>query len=146
MGRALTIYILHCGDDIRHDPENTVKNIVHSGVDFTVIVVPSAHHNLNELLPDTHWKLFIYSDEWISKDLVKALPSYLEQDTYNVLSLFRLEYPADKNDPKLSICPRLFTREILFKVYTLQPSEEQPHGCVLSYTNIMDGFIFGKKP
>lgn len=146
MGRALTIYVLHCGDDSKHDPENTVKNLIGSDIDFRLEVVSSDARGMNHLLPDTHWKLFIYSDEWLSKDFVKALPNYLEQDQYNVLSMFRLEYPVtDVKDPKLSVCPRLFTREIVFIGNSLVPSDEQPHGCILSYANILDGFIFGKK-
>jgi hypothetical protein len=143
MGRALAIYILHCGDDSRHDPANTAKNILQSGIDIRIEVVPSAVHNLNELVPDTFWKMFIYSDEWFSKNLVKALPSYLEQNIFNVISIYRLA-ENDTKEPKISVSPRLFVSNISLKNWSLEPASVHDNIRKIVHTTILDGFIFGK--
>jgi hypothetical protein len=145
MGRTLTVFILHCGDDLRHDPEKTAKSVV-DPVSTTITLVQPGFRDLNALYAYSDWKMFLFSDEWLSLDMVKALPSYLEQKEHNVISMFRLEQPIDQEDPKISISPRLFLSGVVLKDMSFQPADVQSKVFNLSYTNILDGFIFGKKP
>jgi hypothetical protein len=145
MGRTLTVFVLHCGDDLRHDPGRTATSVLNPE-STTITLVQPGFRDLNSLYSYSDWKMFLFSDEWLSLDLVKALPLYLEQDTYNVISMFRFEQSTDEKEPKISISPRLFLSGVTLKDMSFQPMDVQSKVPILSYTNILDGFIFGKKP
>jgi hypothetical protein len=76
---------------------------------------------------------------------MKALPVYLAQDEYNVLSMYRItedEMKKDKNteDINISICPRLFYGNVGLKNWSLEVASSED----VKWSTILDGFIIGK--
>jgi hypothetical protein len=144
MGRSLTVYILHCGNDRLHDIVKCSKNLFQEGMDVRIEPVPSGTA-FSALECDTFWKLFLYSDERLSIDLLKSLPVYLSQDEYNVLTMFRISESElikdkNKNDLTISVSPRLFYGNVRLKNWSLEPASSEDVKC----TRILDGFIIGK--
>jgi hypothetical protein len=144
MGRSVTVYVLHCGNDAIHDVVWVAKNLFETGMDLRLKFVPSGTSFVN-LDCGTHWKLFLYSDERLSVDLMKSLPVYLAQNEYNVLSMFRITESElikdkNKNDLIISVSPRLFYGNVRLKNWSLEPASSEDVKC----TRILDGFIIGK--
>ena len=147
--KLLTVYILYSGDVNYWDFDRTVRSLVGGDVseeDFDIEVLkPGTDFNL--LVPNTKWKMFLYSDEWLSKHLLETLPIYLTQDQYNVLSVFRMKDPGrirTQDDERISVCPRIFHSDIPLKPDSLVPDEENYHSGTLKYTRVFDGFVFGE--
>jgi hypothetical protein len=145
VGRTLTVFILHCGDERRHNPEKTARSVVNP-LTTTITIVPPGFRDLNTLHAYSDWKMFLFSDEWLSEQLVKVLPIYLEQEDFNVLSTYRMvELENDRrykvDDLRVSISPRLFKSDIQLKDFSFQWSSDQD--IVITHSIILDGFVIG---
>jgi hypothetical protein len=144
MAKTLTVFILHCGDDLRHNPEKTAKSVVNP-LTTTITLVQPGFRDLNALVPTTDWKMFLFSDEWLSNQLVEVLPIYLGQETFNVLSAFRMVEPVkgqDLDDLEISLCPRLFASDVRLKNFAFEWDMEEGS---IHHSKILDGFIIGAR-
>lgn len=142
--RALTIFLLHCGNDSHHRPDLAVDNLDCLGANIQI--VPSGFGTLNDLTTDTTWKMFLFSDERASNSLVEALPLYLAQERYNVLSMFRMDRAKEDErlqleNMKVSLTPRLFRSHITLRNNSFRWTED--YNEFINHTNILDGFLIG---
>lgn len=86
----------------------------------------------------TEWKMFMYADEFLSKQLKKALPIVCERGKeYDYFSFYKLAKKEDKLTASLS--PRLFKSHIKMRDNSVYPVN-MPE---LNGTPILDGYILG---
>jgi hypothetical protein len=132
-GRTLTLYILHCGNDARHHPDESVASVLSD--EMKVSVVPLlGQFDFSVLFPDTKWKMFIYSDERLSKSVRQVLPLFLDSD-YESISMFKVN--KDHPNGSVFLISRLFKSGVVLKPDSIFPVGK------CSNTNILDGFLFG---
>lgn len=85
---------------------------------------------------NTEWKMFMYADETLSKQLKKALPVVCEKgkefDYFSFYKLFKKD-----GHIKYSISPRLFKSNVKIRDNSVYPVD----AISLKGTTILDGFI-----
>jgi hypothetical protein len=87
----------------------------------------------------TEWKMFMYADEVLSKNLKKALPIVCERGKeFDYFSFYKLI----KKDEKLkySMSPRLFKSDIEMRDNSVYPIDIDS----LKGITILDGYILGQ--
>lgn len=139
---GLTVFILHCGNDSLHRPDKVRESF--SLVDRTVLFKEvESGTSFYGLVGGQKWKMFIYSNERLSLSLNAVLPLYLDQETYTILSLFRVvnEDVRVVDDMVISISPRIFRSELLIRRDSLELCDLQRYA--VNCTNILDGFLIG---
>lgn len=140
---GLTVFILHCGNDSLHRPNDVRESFDMPDCTLVFEDVPSGTPFIG-LFGEMPWKMFIYSNERLSHSLNKELPLYLAQPNFNVLSLFRMDNNdcVELEEMKISICPRIFRTDIILKQNSIEVFD--PLLIPVINTNILDGFLIGE--
>jgi hypothetical protein len=119
----LTVYV------IRSESADIDKLITSFGdIDFQLVLLDNPP-DFNKK-PDTKWKMFLYSNEYLEDDLQTSLKEYLQQDVYDYFNIYSTK------DHKFYVSPRLFKKEVVIENHTVYPKSVG-----LQYTSILDGFI-----
>jgi|GEM_PF-3676764 hypothetical protein len=84
----------------------------------------------------TGWKMFMYSNEYLSKQLVEALPILLKETKFHYFSFYKLI--LDQGITKFSISPRLFDSRIRLIGSSVYPVDINSFNGI----TILDGFIY----
>ena len=85
---------------------------------------------------NTEWKMFMYSNEYLSNQLVEAFPIILDNEEFDYFSFYKLAL-GENNKIKYSISPRLFRSGIELRDNSVYPIDMES----LKGTTILDGFI-----
>ena len=85
----------------------------------------------------TEWKMFMYSNEYLSKQLIEAMPVILGAgNEYDYFSFYKLV--VDNYTNKYGISPRLFKSDIKLRSNSVYPVDIESYKGI----TILDGFIF----
>lgn len=81
---------------------------------------------------ETDWYGYWYHDEFIESSLAKALPTFLNQDTYNVIALAK-RVIIDGKITAFGVSPRIFRKEVALQGL-------MPYGDI-NTTRVLDGWL-----
>lgn len=139
MMENLTVFIIDCGDDKKKDVQRLCKSFQAHEPKFIEL---AGKVDFSQVVCDTEWKMFLYSDEYLSGKLMEALPIFLTSyysEQFDVYGLVKVE-EARKNDPtRVWECPRIFRKTVEMRRNSIEPLSIQG----LEYTRILDGFLIG---
>ena len=107
---SLTVYILEIKDG------DKLRLVESFSKDMDIRFEVDREHNFTKV-PDTYWKMYIYSNEWLQKQLSTAIPIFLEEGRF--FDYFSL-YKRDKENHIYHI-PRIFKSNVLMKEKHLLP-------------------------
>lgn len=131
----LTLFVITCDCAEKHEPDKAIKSFG----DIVCIFCKMTHRNIRkEILQNpitTDWYGYLFSDEILDKEAVKALPIFLEQGGFDSLVLMKKEMNNGK--PRFTQAPRIFHKSIKLEDNTFLP--DNPNEC--KFERMLDGWI-----
>lgn len=122
---SLTMFILPA------DNENCFHKCIDSLMSIPAKAIPLTNRNLEEVEFDTDWYGYLYADEYLSDELIVAIPIFLES-SFDVITLLRRH-----ENNRYTQAPRLFRKGIRLKCRVpIEIPKER-------YTRALDGWIEG---
>jgi len=128
--KPLTVYIMDA--DKNELPLATIMDSVGDVVESFVLM---SHRNLADNVKscETDWYMYLFSNEFLSEELTKALPVLMESE-FDVWIMFERR-KDNKGEYKYGLSPRLFKKEIeLVDMLPLLPTKD-------SIERVLDGFV-----
>ena len=128
--KPLTVYIMDA--DKNELPLATIMDSVGDVVESFVLM---SHRNLADNVKscETDWYMYLFSNEFLSEELTKALPVLMESE-FDVWIMFERR-KDNKGEYKYGLSPRLFKKEIeLIDMLPLLPTKD-------SIERVLDGFV-----
>jgi len=126
----LTLYVIPGGAVTKASIERAVKGFLSKEYKTEVRVLNI--FNYHEMNPETMWKAFIYSNEYVTDEVQEALESFLFVDTWEYYSFYR-----KSREEKVSVAPRIFRSDVQLKGDAPYPVDISK----LSGTFVLDGWI-----
>ena len=125
---SLTIFIIPADNSI--DLQKAVRSVIR----VADTVIPLNHRNIEKELfrVKTSWFGYIFSDEYLSVDLQRALPFHLRMNKADCLSILR-----KVTEDKYTQSPRIFRKYV--KIDVMQPISSEAY----IFDRILDGFVYG---
>lgn len=135
MKTDLAIYVLPCGKD-KIDPDRAARSFEDPQYEVKTTVLRNADlWKLNGTHYDSRWFGYIYSNEWLDEDLAKAMPVFLSQKYFDVLSLCKKV--LDNGKHRYFTMPRIFRNWI-----QLESGGLMPQTCgLLRIERALDGWV-----
>ena len=115
--------------------ELPLATIMDSVGDVVESFVLMTHRNLADNVKscETDWYMYLFSNEFLSEELTKALPVLMESE-FDVWIMFERR-KDNKGEYKYGLSPRLFKKEIeLVDMLPLLPTKD-------SIERVLDGFV-----
>lgn len=128
--KPLTVYIMDA--DKNELPLATIMDSVGDVVESFVLM---SHRNLADNVKscETDWYMYLFSNEFLSEELTKALPVLMESE-FDAWIMFERR-KDNKGEYKYGLSPRLFKKEIeLVDMLPLLPTKD-------SIERVLDGFV-----
>ena len=128
--KPLTVYIMDA--DKNELPLATIMDSVGDVVESFVLMT---HRNLADNVKscETDWYMYLFSNEFLSEELTKALPVLMESE-FDAWIMFERR-KDNKGEYKYGLSPRLFKKEIeLVDMLPLLPTKD-------SIERVLDGFV-----
>jgi len=129
----LTLFIKKSGNPIANCAK-TSRSFRHEDVDLKEIIFIDKLGDIVYEKIKTEWFVVFYDDEYIEPNLLSSMLIGSKCENYDVFSFYKMDY-----DTKVTICPRMFRKEVRLDkdhLYPIPPVRMEV---------LLDGWVFSQR-
>lgn len=129
----LTLFIKKSGNPISNCAK-IIRSFRHDNVELKEIIFIDKLGDIVYEKIKTEWFVVFYDDEQIESNLLSSILIGSKCENYDVFSFYKMDY-----DTKVTICPRMFRKEVRLEDECLYPI------LPVRMETLLDGWVFSQR-